>query len=299
MIKDLRLRLLILMMVLSVPLSGNTKGEKYRVSVCTIFKNEALHLKEWIEYHRLIGVEHFYLYNNSSEDHFEKVLLPYLKGGLITLIHWPDRMEILHSDESAAHWALSTQLLAYGHATKWQCPKETKWLVFLDVDEFLVPVKEQSLSEILECYDEFSGIQISSDYFEASNSAHALPSRDLLITTVELTGQPVQRIETSVEKMIIKPECHTTFIWPPLQCAFKDGATAKKVSQKELRINKYVNRFKPIWKFEKIKSKLDVDNRLLTDEEKKQIFELGYEIEDKERAIFKFIPKLRKKMGLE
>ncbi len=292
---------LFILTALIVPclLRGEPIEKKYKISICALFKNEARHLKEWLEYHRLIGVDHFYLYNNSSEDQFEKVLRPYLKQRLVTLIHWPDRMPFSHSQESAAHWALSTQLLAYEHAAKWKCPKETKWLVFLDVDEFLVPVETQSLSEILESYDEFPGVQILSDYFEASNFAYALPSRDLLITTVELTGQPAQRLETSVEKMIIKPEYHTTFSWPPFHCIFKDGVAAEKVSSKELRINKYVNRFKPIWNFEKIKNKFDVDSRLITEEEKKQILELGYEIEDKERAIFKFIPKLRKKMGLE
>ncbi|KIC71464.1 hypothetical protein DB44_DM00010, partial [Candidatus Protochlamydia amoebophila] len=35
------------------------EGYIYDLSVCAIFKNEAPYLKEWIEYHRLIGVKHF------------------------------------------------------------------------------------------------------------------------------------------------------------------------------------------------------------------------------------------------
>ena len=38
--------------------------KKYKLSICAIFKNEANYLKEWIEYHRMVGVEHFYLYNS-------------------------------------------------------------------------------------------------------------------------------------------------------------------------------------------------------------------------------------------
>ena len=34
--------------------------KKYTVAVCAIFKNESVFLKEWLEYHLLIGVEHFY-----------------------------------------------------------------------------------------------------------------------------------------------------------------------------------------------------------------------------------------------
>ncbi len=36
------------------------------MSLCAIFKDEADYLREWIEFHRIVGVEHFYLYNNSN-----------------------------------------------------------------------------------------------------------------------------------------------------------------------------------------------------------------------------------------
>ena len=54
--------------------------KKYTVAVCAIFKNESVFLKEWLEYHLLIGVEHFYLYNNFSEDNYQDILAPYLDG---------------------------------------------------------------------------------------------------------------------------------------------------------------------------------------------------------------------------
>ena len=72
-------------------LLGNRKSEqkKYKFSICSIFKNEALFLKEFIEYHLLIGFEHFYFYNNNSEDNYLDVLKPYMDAGIVTLIEWP------------------------------------------------------------------------------------------------------------------------------------------------------------------------------------------------------------------
>ena len=32
---------------------------KYQVSICAIFKDEAPYIKEWIEFHKIVGVEHF------------------------------------------------------------------------------------------------------------------------------------------------------------------------------------------------------------------------------------------------
>ena len=42
----------------------NPKKFKYSVSIVAIAKNEGIYFKEWIEYHKLIGIEHFYIYNN-------------------------------------------------------------------------------------------------------------------------------------------------------------------------------------------------------------------------------------------
>ena len=53
-------------------LFSSLEAKSYNVSACAIFQNEAPYLKEWIEYHRLIGVEHFYLYNNGSTDNYDE-----------------------------------------------------------------------------------------------------------------------------------------------------------------------------------------------------------------------------------
>jgi hypothetical protein len=41
---------------------------------------------------------------------------------------------------------------------------------------------------------------------------------------------------------------------------------------------------------------LQIDNRLLTEEEIATLLEEGYEIEDQERAIFSFVPALLERM---
>lgn len=39
---------------------------QYELAICAIFQDEAAYLKEWIEFHKLVGVQHFYLYNHAS-----------------------------------------------------------------------------------------------------------------------------------------------------------------------------------------------------------------------------------------
>ena len=52
--------------------------KKYNVAICAIFKNEGPYLKEWLEFNHLIGIEHFFMYNNNSEDNYLELLNPYI-----------------------------------------------------------------------------------------------------------------------------------------------------------------------------------------------------------------------------
>ena len=49
---------------------------RYELAVVAILKNEAPYVREWVEYHLVAGVDHFYLYDNDSEDNLAEVLKP-------------------------------------------------------------------------------------------------------------------------------------------------------------------------------------------------------------------------------
>lgn len=114
-------------------------SKKYNIIICGIFKNEARFLKEWIEYHELVGVEHFYLYNNNSTDNYKEVLEEYINRGIVTLIEWPIEQG---------------QIQAYKHFSDnyWN---ESQWVSFLDIDEFYVPKKDKTLLEWIKRNDKF------------------------------------------------------------------------------------------------------------------------------------------------
>ena len=62
------------------------RDNRYRFSLVLIFKDEAPYLEEWIEFHLMLGVDHFYLYQNNSTDNYQEVLKPYIKDEKLTLI---------------------------------------------------------------------------------------------------------------------------------------------------------------------------------------------------------------------
>ena len=281
------------------------KLKRYNLSICALFRNEEKYLREWIEYHRLIGVNHFFLYNNRSTDSYYRILYPYLRAGLVTLIDWPGIPGNRTNDEPFI-WPLSTQVTAFENAVKLVAGRQTKWLAILDVNEFLVPTYTKTLTELLDKYDSYPGVIIASDYFDSSKDS--LPKRTLLIETVEMTNPPVSPIEREVTKMIFKPNLCTTFSWPPYRCNFKDDEQpiAAKESdftdtppvqpKAEIKINRYVNR--GLYFHGKIKPKIHLDNRLLSTQEVTEILNENYEIEDQESPIRRFIPQLKKNLGV-
>ena len=115
--------------------------KKYNVSFCTIFKNEGPYLKEWIEYHKVVGIDHFYLYNNNSEDDFRSVLQPYVDSGLVTLLDWPYNQ---------------AQMACYKDCVK-RFRGETKWLGFIDLDEFVTPKSTDDVYSFLQPFEKNRG----------------------------------------------------------------------------------------------------------------------------------------------
>jgi len=266
--------------------------KKYNLSICSLFKNEEKHLKEWIEYHRLIGVDHFYLYDRGSTDYSIRVLYPYIRDGIVSLIRWRD-FSVDQDEERGYLWALGTQIPAYEHAIKVKA-HETKWLIFLDVSEFLVFSHANKITDLLKQYEESPGVNLSCNFFDASEE-YILPKRKLLIESLKLTQAPVRNPRRKVSKTIFKPDCCQGFTWPPYACTFKNEQSAVTAGKNELRINHYLNRDIG-YLFRKIKNKLHLDHHQLSDEETTQLLESDYEIEDQERAIFRFVPALLEKI---
>lgn len=120
------------------------KEKEHTISICAIFKNEGPFLKEWIEYHLLIGIDHFYLYNNFSDDNYIEVLQPYIEKGIVTLIDWPID---------------GGQLPAYKHCYD-NFKNETNWIAFIDLDEFICLSNENDIRNWIKRYYKYPTVFI-------------------------------------------------------------------------------------------------------------------------------------------
>jgi hypothetical protein len=98
----------------------------FTLAVCAVMHNEGFHLREWVLYHLLVGVQHFYLYDNDSNDNTREALQPFTERGIVTYIPWP-------GEKGAAQ---GRQL---SHCFNASAPTQpAKWMAGFDIDEFLV-----------------------------------------------------------------------------------------------------------------------------------------------------------------
>jgi len=140
----------------------------YDLAVVAIFKDEGHYLKEWLDYHLLAGVEHFYLYNNDSSDDYKEVLAPYVEKNLVTLIDFPGKM---------------MQYPAYEDAIE-NYRFECRYMAFIDLDEFIFPKTNRSIvevvDEILLRFSNATGLAINWQCFGSNGQEKADYSRGVL-----------------------------------------------------------------------------------------------------------------------
>jgi hypothetical protein len=143
---------------------------QHYLAICAIFRDEAPYLAEWISFHQLVGVEHFYLYNNNSSDGYLGVIQPFIDSGAVTLLDWPVPFH---------EWA---QRKAYEHCLE-AARAEARWLAFIDIDEFLFAPQNESLKDVLPGYESWPGVVVNWQTY--GSSGHRMMSATPVIERFE------------------------------------------------------------------------------------------------------------------
>ena len=123
------------------------------MSICTIVKNEALYILEWIAFHKAIGVDHFYIYDNQSTDATVNILIRLERAGLVTLTAWPN------STPAVVASGLGPQVPAYNDFLKFR--DQTEWVGYIDIDEFVVLKHDDNLQQWLDHYSDCAAVEKS------------------------------------------------------------------------------------------------------------------------------------------
>jgi hypothetical protein len=151
------------------------------LSVCAIYRDEGPYLEEWIEFHRLVGVERFFLYDNDSGDDHAAILAPYVSEGIAIVHEWPERPR---------------QKEAYEHCLA-EHGDESRWIAFLDLDEFLFSPELRPVPELLVEYEQWPAVGVNRVTY--GTSGHKEKPEGLVIEEYVMRFPAVASIKSVVD----------------------------------------------------------------------------------------------------
>lgn len=279
---------------------GSLYSYEYELAVCAIFQNEAPYLQEWIEFHRMMGVEHFWLYNNNSTDNYREVLKPYVKKNIVELMEWPSP-----PDED---WT------PYQNNAYADCMKKSlgvaKWVAAIDIDEFIVPVSEEkqlikTLRKIEKTRPDVGGLMLFWQFFGTSN-VYDIPPGKTFVETM-LMKAPKDYPGNRHVKTICRPEfvehcyVHVCIYKPGYRDMTLNGHCGphQPIQTDPIRIHHYFTRTERYLYEKKLPRRQRCEHKVYDREEaEKTANRLNSELNQvKDTTILKYVPKLRKRLG--
>lgn len=121
----------------------------YYSSICLLIRDENKYLVEWLNHHLKL-VDHIYIYDNGLNERTTEIITENNftpeEIAKITIIDWSTQHKNVQEE------AYNDFLEKYG--------SETRWVAFIDSDEFLTINSEKSINEILEANSKYTELQI-------------------------------------------------------------------------------------------------------------------------------------------
>ncbi|CAF0930050.1 unnamed protein product [Didymodactylos carnosus] len=103
------------------PNTSQPLEKKYYLCAATQILNQSLYLEDWLVYHKKLGIEYFFLYDNDSKDNTTSIAQSPTVNTYVQMLYWP--------------W-IDSQPQAFVHA-KVLADTQCDWTLFFDVDEYV------------------------------------------------------------------------------------------------------------------------------------------------------------------
>ena len=204
------------------------------LAICAIYRWEGPYLREWVAFHRLMGVERFYLYDNRSDDEHREALAPYVEDGTVELTEWP---------------LFPGQMQAYNDCLE-RHREDSRWIAFIDIDEFLFSPAGRPLPEVLQRYEQWPGVGVNRVTF--GTSGHETRPAGLVLENYTRRIEVAGSRKTAV-KSIVDPRRVVRGL-DPHHFEYREGTPVDETEQPldaqravtdtcdELRVNHYFTR---------------------------------------------------------
>jgi len=221
------------------------------ISIVAMVKNESEYIKEWLEYHMLVGVDKFVIYDNNSDDNLKEILQPYINSGKVDyFLYTKTQLDFEKKNKKAEYWAF--QAYAYNDAIK-KYRNKSKWIGFIDIDEFIVPVKKDYIIDVINEIENdilkgklFTGLAIN--WVMYGFSGHRDKPNGLIIENFTRNDGILERIKSIVNpRTVIQYQVHAALHFFHIKVINEHGKDSyetdiSKSSIEKIRINHYYTR---------------------------------------------------------
>jgi hypothetical protein len=169
------------------------------LAIYTRFRDEARWLREWIEYHRMVGVQHFFMIDHLSIDNPLEVLQPYIEQGILTYTRFEEE---LPAPGTSVRRHIEPFLRMNRIALDW-AKNRCDWLAVIDSDEYLVPVAGENMRDLLHRYEDYPALAVNWQMFGTAGR-EKIPEGRLLCESLTWRA-PRDYHQNKHVKLIIRP----------------------------------------------------------------------------------------------
>ena len=287
---------------IALPNVNQIAERKGYLAAVVIVKDEGPYLREWLEFHRLVGVEHIYLYNNGSSDNSQEVLSHFSRTNYVTQIPWSSFVR-----------DGSPQRLAYAHALSNFGPA-WRWMALIDLDEFLFPTEADALPSVLARCEHLPALAAYWRVF--SFSGHEKRPAGLVIENYTMRApfppEPGANPSLLKFKSIVDPSRVAAVVSPHVVMLYtgeigaytEDGVSVSesgayaKMAAGQLRLNHYYTKSEEEWQRKLLKGSgagVPNEGRITKNSERAKLMAALDLVQDK--TIHRFLPELRRNMA--
>ena len=167
------------------------------IAIVLIVRNEERDIAEWARFHAAVGVERVIAYDDGCTDRTLARLAAALPEGGLTIVPWHQRLK---DGRSGAE--IHNQVLAYAHAVR-NFGAAFRWMAFIDVDEFLVPVADDDLDAALLPLG--AAAQVSLPWHMFGRNGHATPPEGGILPHYTRRNDPTRARHGLNWKVIVDP----------------------------------------------------------------------------------------------
>jgi hypothetical protein len=265
------------------------RGCQYDLVIGSVFQNESRFLREWIEYHQMIGVQRFFLVNDRSVDDYDSVLRPYCDSGIVQILEFPCPERLVGRSWKQYQCGLISAFCR-------ELRGIARWLALIDADEFIVPTAEPTALDYLRAHEDKGAVYAEWQMFGTSGVSKLAESE--LLTERMTWRMAAPHRGAQMGKSIVKPHrvqypnIHRCELQPGF--SYPEAQVIKDSAHGVLQLNHYWTRDEDFLVNEKLPRKAATKGWMLSPE-LLDFHRTAYnDVED--RTISRFVPELKRRM---